>query len=74
MSIPSNIAKGSSRSSEKDYGRFSEISLGSSFEMETQLLIAEAVNFGDKEKRTNLLNSLDEEQKMLISFGSKLKK
>lgn len=74
VSIPSNIAEGSSRSSEKDYGRFIEIALGSSFEMETQLLIAEAVNLGDKEKRTNLLNSLDEEQKMLISFGSKLKK
>jgi four helix bundle protein len=43
-SIPSNIAEGSSRRSEKDYYRFIEISLGSSFELETQLLIAKAVN------------------------------
>ena len=28
VSIPSNIAEGSSRSSEKDYNRFLEISLG----------------------------------------------
>ena len=42
VSIPSNIAEGSSRSSEKDYARFLEISLGSSYELETQLLIAEA--------------------------------
>ncbi len=38
VSIPSNIAEGSSRSSEKDYNRFIEISLGSTFELETQLL------------------------------------
>lgn len=43
VSIPSNIAEGSSRSSEKDYHRFLELSLGSAFELETQLLIADAV-------------------------------
>ena len=37
VSIPSNIAEGSSRGSEKDYNRFLEISLGSCFELETQL-------------------------------------
>lgn len=35
VSIPSNIAEGSSRSSEKDYNRFLELSLGSTFELET---------------------------------------
>ena len=39
VSIPSNIAEGSSPSSEKDYGRFIEISLGSSYELETQLYL-----------------------------------
>ena len=43
VSIPSNIAEGSSRTSDKDYNRFIEISLGSSFELETQLLIAKEV-------------------------------
>ena len=73
VSIPSNIAEGSSRSSMKDYHRFLEISLGSSFEMETKLLIAEAVNFGEKEKRDDLLKDIDAEQKMIMSFMSKLK-
>lgn len=73
VSIPSNIAEGSSRSSMKDYNRFLEISLGSTFELETQLLIAEAVNFGEKEIRDELLKDVDEEQKMLMSFMSKLK-
>ena len=72
VSIPSNIAEGSSRSSEKDYNRFFEISLGSSFELETQLLIAEAVNYGDSELRNEILKDVDEEQKMLISFMNKL--
>jgi len=73
VSIPSNIAEGSSRSSMKDYNRFLEISLGSSFELETQLLIAEGVNFGEKEKRDDLLKDIDEEQKMIMSFMNKLK-
>lgn len=72
VSIPSNIAEGSSRTSGKDYHRFLEMSLGSSFEAETQLLIAEAVNYGEKEKRDELLKEIDEEQKMLMSFMSKL--
>lgn len=74
VSISSNIAEGSSRSSEKDYNRFIEISLGSTFELETQLLIAEAVNYGDEKLRSEMLKDIDEEQKMLISFMNKLNK
>ena len=68
ISIPSNVAEGSSRSSEKDYGRFIEISLGSSFELETQLLIAQRLKFGDQEKVTFLIATISEEQKMLSGF------
>lgn len=74
VSIPSNIAEGSSRSSEKDYNRFIEISLGSSFELETQLLISQALNFGEENLTAEIIKDLDEEQKMLISFMNKLKK
>ena len=74
VSIPSNIAEGSSRSSEKDYNRYLEISLGSSFELETQLLISQAVNFGNEQARGKILKDIDEEQKMLMSFMNKLKK
>ncbi len=72
VSIPSNIAEGSSRKSPKEFNRFLEISLGSSFELETQLLIAEAADYGDKEIRAQLLKDIDEEQKMIMSFMNKL--
>jgi four helix bundle protein len=72
VSIPSNIAEGSSRRSDKDYNRFLEISLGSSFELETQLLIAKAVNLGDTDSMHKLLIRVDEEQRMIMSFMNTL--
>ncbi|HVK96185.1 MAG TPA: four helix bundle protein [Flavisolibacter sp.] len=72
VSIPSNIAEGSSRSSSKDYNRFIEIALGSAFELECQILIAKAAKYGDAAKADKILSDIDEEQKMLMSFMSKL--
>lgn len=69
---PLNIAEGSSRSSVKDYNRFVEISLGSSYELETQVLIAQAVSFGDPELGKNLLAAIIEEQRMLSGFQKSL--
>ena len=68
VSIASNIAEGSSRASDKDYKRYLEISLGSCFELETQLLIAKKLGFGNGQSISDLLNLLDEEQKMLMAF------
>ena len=39
VSIPSNIAEGCSKDSQKDFARYLQISLGSAFELETQLEI-----------------------------------
>ena len=74
VSISSNIAEGSSRSSEKDYNKFIEIALGSSFELETQILIAEAVNFGEPDLCKQILQDINEEQKMMMAFMAKLNK
>jgi four helix bundle protein len=73
VSIPSNIAEGSGRNSDKDYSRFVNISLGSAFEMETQLLIAQSVNYGDSDLRSELLKDIIEEQKMIASFARTLR-
>jgi four helix bundle protein len=68
VSIPSNIAEGSAKRSVKEYVKYLEISLGSAYELETQTLIADAMDFGKKQLRTSLLANIDEEQKMLQSF------
>ena len=41
ISIPSNIAEGCSRHSDVEFKRFLEIAIGSSFELETQLILCE---------------------------------
>jgi len=72
ISIPSNIAEGSSRSSDKDYKRFLEISLGSAFELETQVLIIKKLNMVNNEQIDIVLSALHEEQKMINTFIQKL--
>ena len=74
VSIPSNIAEGSSRTSEKEYNRFLEISLGSSYELETQLLIAKASDFGDSALCIKMLMDVEQEQRMMTGFMAKLAK
>ena len=59
VSIPSNIAEGSSRLSNKDFSRFLRITLGSAYEIETQLLIAFDLSFIEKEELDPLLNEVD---------------
>ncbi len=74
VSIAANIAEGSSRSSEKDYARFIEIALGSTYELETHLVIARTLNMGDQQLLNKMLDEIQEEQKMLTGFINKLKR
>lgn len=43
FSIPSNIAEGAGKESNKDFCRYLSISEGSSFELETQLIITREI-------------------------------
>ena len=45
VSLPSNIAEGSSRGSTKDFIRFLNMASGSLAEIETQLIIAERIGY-----------------------------
>ena len=73
ISIPSNIAEGSSRNSNKDFSRFLEIVIGSAYEIETQLLIALDLGFISSNESEKLINQLDEIIKMISRFRSTLK-
>jgi len=68
VSIPSNIAEGSGRNSDKDFNRFLDISLGSSFELETQIIIAHELNFLSDNEFDNLTEKVQEEQKMITGL------
>ncbi|MGY3793494.1 four helix bundle protein [Aquimarina sp. 433] len=71
VSIPSNIAEGSART-DKSFSHFINISLGSSFELGTQLLIAKHRNYIDNNELKKLENKLEEFQRMTMSFQNKL--
>jgi four helix bundle protein len=74
VSIPSNIAEGSARRSDLDFNRFIEMSIGSSFELETQILVAKKINNVNFSRMDELLSKLEELQRMLNSFTSALTK
>ena len=60
VSIPSNIAEGFGRGSDKELTQFLRISLGSSSELDTQLILSKELHYMD-EKRYNELSALNEE-------------
>lgn len=71
ISIPSNIAEGSSRKSRKDFKRFLRLSLGSSFELETQLLLLKHNELVKHEHLEPAFNFNEEVQKMLQTLLNK---
>jgi len=73
VSIPANIAEGSSRNSDKDYARFLQIALGSAFELQTYFVIAKEMNWLNAEDIERANQLLEPEIKMIHSFLKKLK-
>lgn len=71
VSMPSNIAEGSNREN-NHFKHFLNISLGSSFELQTQLLIAIQNKYLTEEKGLEVENKIIEFQKMTTGFISKL--
>lgn len=74
VSIPANIAEGAARKSEKEFLQFLSISQGSASEVETELLIANRLNFLDKSDFEQLVNSLDDLGRMITGLSNHLKR
>jgi four helix bundle protein len=72
ISIPSNIAEGCARFSNKDTARFIDIALGSIAEVDTQITIAKELNYiADIEGISRLLNQVNA---LLLGFKKHLNK
>lgn len=74
VSIPSNISEGAGRNSNKEFCYFLAIANGSSYELQTQLLISQKLNLLTEKTTEDLLAKLGEIQKMNYSFQQKLNK
>ena len=68
ISIPSNISEGSGRNGNKEFNYFLGISIGSSCELQTQLILSEKLGLVDIESIQGLLASINEIQKMIYTF------
>jgi four helix bundle protein len=72
VSIPSNIAEGCKRKSNKQFYQFLTIALGSSFELETQIIISQEFNYITKEKSEAVCLAIIEVQKMISGLQKSL--
>ncbi len=65
ISVPSNIAEGSRRNTQKDFAHFLTMSLGSLAELDTQIKIAERLKYVSKKDEIELYEKLSEIMRML---------
>ncbi len=72
VSIPSNIAEGAGRNSDKEFANFLGIALGSSFELHTQIILAERLGYMSVQTRDNLLHQLGSLQPQITQMKHKL--
>jgi four helix bundle protein len=72
VSVSSNIAEGSSRSSATDFGRFVEIGAGSIFELVSQSFVAQRQNVLSEETFRTIYSSADEIGRMLSGLRASL--
>lgn len=72
-SIPTNISEGCGRDSQAELNRFLQIAMGSSSELEYQLILAHDLNYLDEKAFLELSLELNEVRRMLNSLLQKVK-
>ncbi|MDD4319911.1 MAG: four helix bundle protein [Candidatus Peribacteraceae bacterium] len=70
--VPSNIAEGSQRTTNKDFANFILIAKGSLAELETQTLLSQRFGYLSDAKTQQLLDGIDELSRMMYSFRNTL--
>ena len=71
ISVPSNIAEGSSRGTTKEFRRFLGIAMGSACELETQIMLARDLDLVPTDVASQHLRELVEIQRMLHSLRTR---
>jgi len=74
VSIPSNIAEGSARKTDKDFSHFLTMSLGSAFELETQIVVAQLCEIVSDYDYTMLIARIQALQKQITAFNNSISK
>lgn len=72
ISIPSNIAEGAGRDTDKDFAHFLTIAKGSSFELDSQLILAKELGYITEEQLIPILDKLVILQNKIFRFREKL--
>lgn len=73
ISVPSNIAEGCGRNSDVDLSRFLDIANGSLCEMETQIYLANDLDFISDTQMDEILDEAIQIRKMIVGFQKTLK-
>ena len=73
VSIPSNIAEGSGRDSNRDFRRFLNIAISSAFELETQIIISYDLHYISEKDYLEISEKIREIQKMIYGFRKSLR-
>ena len=72
-SIPTNIAEGCGRETDRDFAQFINIAAGSASECEYQLLLAKDLGYLDGDVHRQLDERVNEVKRMLNALGRKLR-
>lgn len=74
LSCPTNISEGSAKSSNKDFSRFLEMSIGTLYELETELIVSKNLGYTKNEFFEEYHEKIIELQKMIVAFKNQLEK
>ena len=72
VSIPSNIAEGAGRNSNKDFANFLSIAIGSIFELHTQIVICGQIGYIDAETIKQLEEQTFSLQQQIATYKQRI--
>jgi four helix bundle protein len=72
-SIPTNIAEGCGRGTNKEFAQFLQIAMGSAYEIDYQLILAKDLNYIQNEKYLTLSEETNKIQRKLASLLKKIR-